>query len=152
MEQKPGSVKYTNEVTINLPLKKVLDLFDSEENMFKWQPELVSFEHVSGEKGEVGSKSNLSYKMGKREVEMVETITKKNLPEEFNFTYEAKGVWNEMKNSFIEVGPSETKWISHSEFRFSGFMKLIAFLMPGSFKKQSQLALDRFKAFAESQK
>lgn len=145
-------MKYTNEVTIGLPLKKVLELFDSEENMFKWQPELISFEHVSGDKGEVGSKSNLRYKMGKREVEMVETITKKNLPEEFNFIYEAKGVWNEMKNSFVEVDPSQTKWISHSEFRFSGFMKIIGFLMSGSFKKQSQLALDRFKAFAESQK
>jgi len=144
-------VKYTNEVIIDLPLKKVLELFDSEENMFKWQPELISFEHVSGEKGEVGAKSNLLYKMGKREVEMVETIIKKDLPGEFNFTYEAKGVWNEMKNSFEEVDPSKTKWISHSEFRFSGFMKLIGFLMPGSFKKQSQLALDRFKAFAESQ-
>lgn len=144
-------MKYTNEVIIDLPLKKVLELFDSEENMFKWQPELISFEHVSGEKGEVGAKSNLLYKMGKREVEMVETIIKKDLPGEFNFTYEAKGVWNEMKNSFEEVDPSKTKWISHSEFRFSGFMKLIGFLMPGSFKKQSQLALDRFKAFAESQ-
>ena len=144
-------MKYTNEVIIDLPLKKVLELFDSEENMFKWQPELISFEHVSGEKGEVGAKSNLLYKMGKREVEMVETIIKKDLPGEFNFTYEAKGVWNEMKNSFEEVDPSKTKWISHSEFRFSGFMKLIGFLMPGPFKKQSQLALDRFKAFAESQ-
>ncbi len=144
-------MKYTNEVIIDLPLKKVLELFDSEENMFKWQPELISFEHVSGEKGEVGAKSNLLYKMGKREVEMVETIIKKDLPGEFNFTYEAKGVWNEMKNSFEEVDPSKTKWISHSEFRFSGFMKIIGFLMPGSFKKQSQLALDRFKAFAESQ-
>ena len=145
-------MKYTNEVTIDLPLKKVLELFDNEENMFKWQPELISFEHVTGEKGEVGSKSNLRYKMGKREVEMVETITEKNLPDEFNFTYEAKGVWNEMKNSFVETGPSQTKWISNSEFRFTGFMKLIGFLMPGSFKKQSQLALDRFKGFAESQK
>ena len=143
-------MKYTNEVIIDLPLKKVLELFDSEENMFKWQPELISFEHISGDKGEEGAKSNLLYKMGKREVEMVETIIKKDLPGEFNFTYEAKGVWNEMKNSFVEVDPSKTKWISHSEFRFSGFMKLIGFLMPGSFKKQSQLALDRFKAFAES--
>ena len=81
---------------------------------------------------------------------MVETITRKELPDAFDFTYEAKGVWNEMKNSFIELSPNRTKWISHSEFRFSGFMKIVGFLMPGSFKKQSQTALDRFKAFAES--
>ncbi len=145
-------MKYTNEVVIDQPLKKVLELFDSEENIFKWQPELISFEHVSGEKGEVGSVSNLRYKMGKREVEMVETIIAKDLPETFDFTYEAQGVWNEMKNSFVEISPTQTKWISHSEFRFNGFMKIIGFLMPGSFRKQSQLALDRFKAFAESKK
>ena len=145
-------MKYSNEVIIDLPVEKVLALFNDEENLFKWQPELMSFEHVSGQKGEVGSVSNLRYKMGKREVEMIETITKKNLPESFDFTYEAKGVWNEMKNSFHELSPTQTKWISHSEFRFKGFMKIIGFLMPGSFKKQSQLALDRFKAFAESKK
>jgi len=143
-------MKYTNEVSIDLQIKRVIELFDSEENLFEWQPELISFEHLSGNKGEVGAKSKLLYKMGKREVEMTETITHKNLPEAFNLVYEAKGVWNEMNNSFIEVEPSKTKWVSHSEFRFAGFMKLIAFLMPGSFKKQSQLALDRFKLFAES--
>ena len=96
-------MKYTNEVVINLPLKKVIELFDSEENLFKWQPELISFEHLSGEKGEVGAKSKLRYTMGKREIEMIETITVKNLPKEFSATYEAKDVWNEMKNYFEEI-------------------------------------------------
>ena len=59
-------MRYTNEVEIDLPLEKVLELFDNEENIFEWQPELISFEHVSGKKGHVGSVSNLRYKMGKR--------------------------------------------------------------------------------------
>ena len=41
--------------------------------------------------------------MGKREIDMIETITVKNLPKEFSATYEAKGVWNEMKNYFEEI-------------------------------------------------
>ena len=57
-------MKYSNEVIINLPLNRVMELFDSEENLFKWQPELISFEHFSGEKGEVGAKSKLKYKNG----------------------------------------------------------------------------------------
>lgn len=142
-------MKYTNEVIINLPLEKVITLFDSEENLFKWQPELISFEHLSGEKGEVGATSKLKYKMGKREVEMIETITQKKLPDLMDLTYEAKGVWNEMKNSFTEIESGQTKWVSHSHFEFKGFMKLMGLFMPGMFKKQSQLALDRFKAFAE---
>ena len=96
-------MKYSNQVIINLPIKQVIELFDSEENLFKWQPELLSFEHLSGEKGEVGAKSRMKYKMGKREIDMVETITIKNFPKEFSGTYEAKGVWNEMRNYFEEI-------------------------------------------------
>lgn len=144
-------MKYENEVMIRLPLEKVVSLFDSEENLFKWQPDLLSFEHVSGDKGEVGAKAKLKYKMGKREIEMIETITVKNLPHEFSGTYEAKGVWNEVKNYFEKIDDQTTRWRSESYFKFKGFMKIIGFLMPGSFKKQSQKYLDQFKAFAEEE-
>lgn len=143
-------MKYSNEVMIELPLKKVIELFDSEENLFKWQPELLSFEHLSGEKGEVGAKSMMRYKMGKREIDMIETITVKNLPKEFTATYEAKGVWNEMRNTFEEIDGERTKWSSDSHFKFSGFMKLMSMFISGAFKKQSQKSLDRFKKFAEA--
>ena len=145
-------MKYSNEVTIGLPLKKVIELFDSEENLFKWQPELLSMEHLSGEKGKVGAKSKMVYKMGKREVEMIETITVNELPKEFSATYEAKGVWNEMKNYFEFIDADTTRWRSDSHFRFSGFMKLMGLFMPGAFKKQSQKSLELFKAFAEANK
>jgi len=144
-------MKYSNEVIINLPLNRVIELFDSEENLFKWQPELISFEHIFGEKGEVGAKSKLKYKMGKREVEMIETITVKDLPKEFSGTYDAKGVWNEVKNYFEVIDENTTRWYSDCHFEFSGFMKIMAFFMPGVFKKQSQKYLDQFKAFAEGE-
>ena len=143
-------MKYSSEVIINRPLAKVIELFDSEENMFKWQPDLISFEHLTGEKGEVGATSKLRYKMGKREIEMVETITVKDLPKEFSGTYEAKGVWNEVRNYFEEIDDNTTKWYTVCTFKFSGFMKLIALIMPGSFKKQSQKFLYQFKTFAEN--
>ena len=70
-------MKYSNEIEINLPRKKVVELFDNPDNMPKWQEGFVSFEPISGKPGEEGSKATLKYKMGKREVEMVETITKR---------------------------------------------------------------------------
>ena len=143
-------MKYSTEIIVNLPLSEVIELFDSEENLFKWQPELISFEHMSGEKGKVGAKSKMRYEMGKREVEMIETITVNDLPKEFSATYEAKGVWNEMKNYFEEIDEQTTRWISESHFEFSGFMKVMAFFMGNSFKKQSQKYLENFKLFAES--
>jgi uncharacterized membrane protein len=145
-------MNYSNEIIIDLPRKRVIELFDNPENMPKWQKGLKSFKHLSGEPGKVRAKSQLVYNMGRGEIEMIETITVNNLPDEFSATYEAKGVWNEMKNYFYEVNENQTKWVSNSEFKFSGFMmKVMGFLMPGSFKKQSMQFMIAFKEFVENE-
>lgn len=143
------ALNYKNEVIINASRDKVIELFMDPNNIDKWQPGFISMEILSGESGEVGSKTKMKYKMGKREVEMVETITVKNLPFEFSGTYEADGVFNSVKNYFEELPDGKTKYWTDSEFQFKGFMKIIGFLFPGMFKKQSQKYLDLFKAFVE---
>ena len=144
-------MKYKTEIDINLPVNKVVELFDNVDNLYKWQPELVSFEHLSGEAGEPGAKSKLKYKMGKREVEMIETITERNLPEVFAGTYEAKGVFNHVANQFVSLSENKTKWIADSEFKFSGIMYCMAPFMTGAFKKQTWKYFEQFKEFVESE-
>ncbi len=144
-------MKYTCEITINAPIQKVIELFDNADNMFQWMEGLESFEHLSGEPGEVGARSMLKFKMGKREIQMIETITVKNLPDEFSGTYEAKGVFNIVKNKFIPLSENQTKYITEQEFQLSGFMKFIGFIMPGAFKQQSMKYLVAFKYFVENQ-
>ena len=143
-------MEYTLELEIDLPRDRVIELFDSTENLKEWQKGLVSFEHMSGEPGQEGAKSKILYKMGKREVEMIETITHRNLPDEFFGTYETKGVWNRIENRFMEAGPNKTKWVFTSEFQCSGFLKIMAFFMPGMFKKQSKEFMEDFKTYAEA--
>ena len=75
-------------IDINLPRDKVVELFDSPDDLFKWQPGLQSFEHISGTPGEPGAKSKLVSLNGKRRIELIQTVTKRNLPDEFNGTYE----------------------------------------------------------------
>ena len=144
-------MKYTTEIEINKPIQKVVELFDNPDNTDKWMEGLVSFEPISGTPGQPGAKSRLKFKMGKREMEMIETITVANLPEEFSGTYEAKGVMNVVKNHFRKVSDSKTKYVAEHEFQFKGFMKVIAFLMPRVFKKQSMKFLNDFTKFAERQ-
>jgi len=144
-------MKYTVETEINLPIAKVVELFDSPDNLKHWQPGLISFEHISGTPGQPGAKSKLKYKMGKREIEMIETISVRNLPDEFSGTYEAKGVFNIVKNYFKPVSENKTRYINENEFQFKGFMKLIGFLMPGAYRKESEKYLIQFKEFAEKQ-
>ena len=145
-------MKYTAEIEINLPIDRVIILFDNPGNLKKWMKGLESFEPVSGVPGQVGAKSKLRFRMNGRKMELLETITVRNLPAEFSGTYETKGVFNIVKNKFTDLGNGRTKYLSEQEFQFSGFMKLVGFLMPGSFKKQSVKYLEDFKAFAEGAK
>lgn len=142
-------MKYTTTINIRQARDKVIALFDSVDNMYKWQPGLISFDHLSGDPGREGAKSRLTYKMGKREVEMIETITRRNFPDEFSGTYEARGVWNKQVNYFEVIDENSTRWTSVSEFRCSGFMKIMCWLMPGAFKKQTLKLMNHFKEFAE---
>lgn len=143
-------MKYTTSIEINQPIEKVIELFDNADNLKLWMKGLESFEHLSGVSGQPGAKSKLKFIMGKREIEMIETITVRNLPDEFSGIYEAKGVCNVVRNKFRSLGNHKTEHISEQEFQFSGFMKLIGWLMPGAFKKQTMQYLQDFKAFAES--
>ena len=89
------------------------------------------------------------FQEGRRRIEMVETITRRNLPDEFSGTYEAKGVKNWVVNRFVDES-GKTRWIAEQEFQFTGIMKFIAPFMRGAFPKQTQKYLEQFKAFAES--
>ncbi len=143
-------MKYTSEIVIDLPREEFLKKLDNAENMKHWQRGLVKYELLSQNPNAEGAQMSLTYKMGKREFDMIETIIKKNLPEEMHTTYDTKGVHNVQKNYFKEEN-GKTRWISESEFQFSGLgMKIMAFMMPGAFKKQSQKYLEDFKAFAEN--
>jgi len=142
-------MKYTTSVEINLPRKQAFELFTNSDRYSEWQESLVSQERLEGEPGKVGTRTRLLHKMSRREVEMLETITRRELPELLIATYEAKGVWNEAVNHFSEQGENQTTWLMDTEFRCSGFMWLLTTFAPGMFKKETQKTMDAFKAFAE---
>lgn len=144
-------MKYTTSVEINLSRDKVLDLFDNPANMYKWQPELKSFEHISGETGQPGTQSRLVYEMGKRQIEMIETVEERKFPDSFKSTYKAKGVKNIVVNKFEEHTDTKTIWTTENEFKFSGFMAIISKFMNGAFRKQTLKTMHQFKEFAENQ-
>ena len=144
-------MKYSNSVIIEKPLDEVIQKIDNIDNIKHWQRGLTSAEHLSGTPGEIGAKMKMMYKFGKREMELIETITKRNFPHEFNATYDAKGMHNIQQNLFEELPDGTTKWTSNSEFQASSFLlKAMIFFMPGAFKKQSLQYMNDFKKFAET--
>jgi len=145
-------MKYTETIDIHLPRERVIALFDDPANLKRWQPTLRSFEKLDGAPGTVGARSKLTYKEGSREIVLIETITERALPDRFAGTYEMDGVWNLVDNRFTVVNDELTRWTTEVEFRFSNpMLKLLGWVMPGMFRKQTAKFMKQFKDFAENQ-
>jgi hypothetical protein len=144
-------LKYTTEVAINRPISKVIELFDSFENLSKYQPNLKSYTHIEGTPGQPGGKTRLIYKGKERDMEMIETIKVRNFPDEYTQVYTVKGAKNIFKNKFIEISDEKTKWITQSIFKFKGSMAIKSLFMKKTFKKSTLMSMTMFKEFAENQ-
>lgn len=142
-------MKYTITVEIKAPRQKVVEHFQNEQDLPKWQPEMISIETLSGEKGQKGAKAEMKFKFKNREVTMLETILDNNLPETFDAYYEAKGAKNWVRNTFRIVDENTTRWQLDSEFKCSGMLKLMAWIFPSMFKNATTKSMNLFKQLAE---
>lgn len=142
-------MKDSCEVEIAAPRATVVALFDDPANLLKWQPDLRRFEPISGEAGHPGAQSRLVYGSGRREVEMIETITDRRLPDEFSGIYETKMGITRIRNRFVDNGAT-TRWIVDTEYLPRGIMRLLAPLMRGAIRAQTMKVVNAFKTFAES--
>jgi hypothetical protein len=143
-------MQFQVEIDIHSPRNHVIELFLNPDKLYKWQPDLIRFEPLNGvTKREVGAKSRQVHNMGGRKVDIVETITVCEYPDKYAATYEADGVWSLVTNRFIAIDDNKTKWIVDAEFKCSGFVKMMLFVMPGIFRKQTLTFMQRFKTFVE---
>jgi uncharacterized protein YndB with AHSA1/START domain len=142
-------MKYSLQLRIDRPRDEVAALFTDPDNLKHWQPGLVGREHISGTPGQTGAKTRIRHCTGRKEVTMLETITDNRLPDILEATYESNGVWNRVTNHFIPVKNNHTRWVFEIEFRGTGIIRVMMWLMPGAFKKQSRTYMERFKSFAE---
>ncbi|MFK8104748.1 MAG: SRPBCC family protein [Saprospiraceae bacterium] len=143
-------MKYTCTVEIDAPIKKVVELWEAEENFKEWQDGFQSIEHLSGTPNTEGAKSKIVLD-GKMRIELIETILSMNLPTEKLALYEHIHMTNTQASRFESLTNGKTRYVSEVEYlKFNGLMiKLMAKLFPGKFKAQSQKWMNQFKAFAE---
>jgi carbon monoxide dehydrogenase subunit G len=153
-------MKYTVSIEIALPLEEVVQLLADPAQLPKWLRGLVLHEPLRGTHGQVGTTSRVVMQMGTQTMELTETITRRepvnlhSIPKgsvvHFDREIVGEGMWSAVRERLSEAGPHTTLWQSESEFRFRGvLMRLVALLMPGAFRKQSQQHMQDFKAFAE---
>jgi len=152
-------MKYTLTVEIAKSREKVLQLLEDPAHRPKWLRGLVSHELLKGAEGQVGTESRIVFQSGKKEMELTETITRRepkdlhDVPPDRAVYFEreivADGMWSAAREQLSESGPDSTLWVNENEFRFSGFMRFFAPFLRRFFIKQSRQVLQDFKSFAE---
>jgi hypothetical protein len=143
-------MKFKLETTINKPRLAVWQAFDNIENTQKWQPALTNHELLSGTLGRPGAVSKLTYKEGEREFALIEKVTRRNEPSEFDGVYENDFADNIIKNKFIEQGKDQTLWVIETEFKFKTLvMKIMGNVLKKNYVKRTERDMQRFKEMAE---
>lgn len=140
-------MKFTCHTDMTVPIHRVIALFENPDNLKEWQDGFMSIEPIGGIPREVGSKSKLTHD----KLELIETIIRNELPEEFKATYEHKHMVNTMSCKLMKIDPNITRFEQEIHYtKFNGFLpKLMAKLFPGMFEKQVQKWLNQFKTIAE---
>ena len=117
-----------------------------------WQDGFVKKEQISGNDREDGAVIKLFYKLGNRDMILIETVTSNNLPQSFEANYHHRHMDNSMKCTFTPRDPEKTRY--HYEFeytRISWIMpKLMAILFPGMYRKQGEKWIQQFKSAIEN--
>lgn len=141
-------MKFSCSIEINANVDRVQSIFLDSSTIKHYQDGFVSKTLISGDEGQNGAKSKLVYK----KLELIETILKNDLPNEFLGLYEHKHMTNTMKVSFSSITSNRTFYATEIEYtKFNGVLiKIMAKLFPGMFKKQVQKWLNQFKEYVES--
>ena len=145
-------MKFSGTIEVNRSIELVTGLFADPRYLKEYQEGFQKKELVSGEAGKDGAVSKMYYAMGKRSMELTETITANRLPATFEASYHHKHMDNTLKCTFTALDGNRTRYHSEVEYtRINWLMpKLIALLFPGMYRKQAEKWLHNFKNFVEN--
>lgn len=135
---------------IAAPPDEVWRIFDDPANLRLWQPTLATYEAISGEPGWPGAVSLLVYHAGGRTTEMKETIVARDEGRHRSGHYESAWADNDMACTFEALPDGGTRWRALVEYRFKGWVKLVAPLLRSGLRKRLEDDMLRFRSLVES--
>ena len=149
-----GSIKYTEEITIDSNIDAICTLFNNPDNMSKYMKEFKKYKLIEGKQGNNGAKSEVTVNIEEKDVVLIEKIINNNLPNQKKVSYESDGVKNTVTSKFEKTGNNKTKYINTQEFEFTGYRKIISFFLKTkkqeAMQAQTKQYLTNFKEFAEN--
>jgi hypothetical protein len=145
-------MKYEHEIIIFLPRFQVAEYLMNPYTLKKWFIK-GSYELLEGKPGQPGAKTIIRVttrtRYGSYTAESIHTVIKNDLPYEYVYSFETKGVKMTSYNYFQEEAKDVTRWISRNEVEFSGAAKRFRFVSKRGTRYQTRLVMKRFKKHAE---
>ena len=142
----------TTTITINKPVKEVWDFYDNPDNLKLWLTNVKSFELISGNPGEAGTKAKHIYEEKGRLITMYETITEKIPYHKLSGTLTMpKMMESNIQTVFKEIDPNKTELVCNTDSKFEMFsLKLFGFLLKNGFQKRQDDELNKLKMVIEN--
>ncbi|MDE0534898.1 MULTISPECIES: SRPBCC family protein [unclassified Tenacibaculum] len=143
-------VVYTNEITVNKPVKEVFADFQNVELMKQWMPEVKSIDVLEEKPNKVGSTYKVVVENQGKLVTMTEEVLAFEENERLTFHFDAENMLKTDDYAFTSEG-NTTKIVQTTTCTSESYVMSCLFpYFKGALKKMSQQYLDEFKKVSEA--
>lgn len=141
----------TTTVIINKPIRQVWDFYDNPDNLKLWLANFKSFELISGNPGETGTKSKHIYEEKGRIITMFETITEKVPYHKLSgILTMPKMMESNLQTVLKEIDKDKTQLTCVTETKFEVLsLKLFGFMLKKAFQKRQDGHFNKLKMIIE---
>lgn len=145
----------SHEVIVNKPIQAVWNYSNNPENLSLWLNDFLRYEQLTGDVTApgVGDTSRLTYRQGKGEFSMDETITVYDPPNRVELEMVSGYFDMKIVNTFEEVEPGRTRLLASADFVRVGWLMKIVFFFSSKSKMQSdhEKQINRLKELIEDE-
>ena len=142
---------YSSEITINKPLSETFKLFNNQEALSQWIPEIQKVEAIEEKPGVTGSEYRITVDNNGDLITMREKVLAYVEDEKVTLYFDQESVLKTNDYTFTSEGES-TK--IHLDVSFQAESYLLSCMFPyfkGSFKSVDDINLNSFKSYVEKQ-
>jgi uncharacterized membrane protein len=142
---------YSVEISINKPLEETFQLFNNQELMTQWVPQVTKVETIKENPGIIGSEYRITIDNNGETITMKEKVLAFVENQKVTQYFDQENVLKTNDYVFATEG-SQTKIVLNATYQAESYILNCVFpYFKGTFKGVDQTNLDNFKTFAEKQ-
>jgi uncharacterized membrane protein len=142
---------YSVEVSINKPLEETFQIFNNQELMTQWVPQITQVEAIKENPGMIGSEYRITMDNNGQAVTMKEKVLAFVENEKVTQYFDQEGVLKTNDYTFTADG-NQTKIVLNATYQGESYILNCVFpYFKGTFKGLDETNLENFKQFAEKQ-